>query len=118
GLQDIGDGARRLGTYSTCRPRIGVWFGLMARLGLARSVGAQNWQPWFRLVCAWLLINISVNATFPAKGAFLHWCLPSLEATIIVACFAGCVSMGWRVRGWQYVSIASILLMLRALRLV
>ena len=74
--------------------------------------------PWLRLAGIWLLLNLTVNATFPAYGDWLAWCQPAWEVTAIVGLYAWRVALDRPLSVRAHLGVVAVLLSFRAFRFV
>jgi len=81
------------------------------------AVGSRLW-PWLAIVSVWLLLNLSVNATFPASSDFTSWLQPSWEVTLLVAGYAGWLAWVGSVGRRTHVVVAVLFVLVRLFRLV
>lgn len=74
--------------------------------------------PWLLLAGIWLLLNLTVNVTFPAHGDWLRWCQPAWEVTAIVLVYAWRVAMNRPLSMRAHLAVVMLLLSFRAFRFV
>lgn len=81
------------------------------------SRSARLW-PWLTIASVWLLLNLSVNATFPASDDFSSWLRPSWEVTLLIAGYAGWLACVGSLGRRTHAVVAALLVFVRLFRFV
>lgn len=83
-----------------------------------RALGGAKLWPWFALALVWLLLNLMLNATFPASTDVTSWLHPSWEVTLLIASYAAWLAWVGRVGKRTHAFVAVLLVLVRLFRFV
>ena len=81
------------------------------------SLSARLW-PWLSIASVWMLLNLTVNSTFPASDDFTAWLRPSWEVTLLIAGYAGWLAWVGSVGRRTHAVVAVLFVLVRLFRFV